>query len=123
MKYKTGDRFIIEIWNEVKPHGLYTVKGFNTLVFDDNGLDRLEQVQEHDGCKGCEYELRPVDDEHCSQCCHNYRLQWTPKKTVELQVGDEVVEHDYGIKAVVYAVTDYVYGMYKNERGAIVRDE
>ena len=64
-----------------------------------------------------------MDDEHCSQCCHNYRLQWTPKKTEEIQVGDEVVEHDYGIKAVVYAVTDYVYGMYKNERGAIVRDE
>ena len=45
-KYKVGDKFIIEI-----KHGIvdplygarYFIKGFNTLVFDDNGLDKLER--------------------------------------------------------------------------------
>lgn len=44
-KHKTGDKFVIEI--EAERLGdpiLYRIKGFNTLVFDDNGLDRLEQV-------------------------------------------------------------------------------
>ena len=100
MKYKAGDKFIIEIWNEVKPQGLYTIKGFNTLVFDDYGLGRLEQVHEHNGCWGCEYETKAVDDEHCSQCCYNYGLQWTPKKN-DIQVGDEVEKFGEGKGIVV----------------------
>ena len=49
-KYKTGDKFVIEIGSERLKVGdkeapiLYRIKGFNTLVFDDNGLGRLEQV-------------------------------------------------------------------------------
>lgn len=45
--YKEGDKFIIEIGHgTVDPlYGArYYIKGFNTLVFDDNGLERLEQV-------------------------------------------------------------------------------
>ena len=46
MKYNIGDKFVIEIENIALSHGepLYRIKGFNTLVFDDNGLDRLEKV-------------------------------------------------------------------------------
>lgn len=55
-KYKVGDKFIIEIEkiyeSSLKEIGvfeditepLYKIKGFNSLVFDKNGLDRLEEV-------------------------------------------------------------------------------
>lgn len=46
-KYKTGDRFVIELEKEVDP-GMFKVKGFNALVFDEIGLDRLAKV---DGSK------------------------------------------------------------------------
>ena len=45
-KYKVGDKFVIEIGHgTVDPlYGArYFIKGFNTLAFDDYGLDRLEQ--------------------------------------------------------------------------------
>ena len=55
-KYKVGDKFIIEIEKiyesslkgidvfEDMEEPLYKIKGFNSLVFDKNGLDRLEEV-------------------------------------------------------------------------------
>lgn len=44
-KYKVGDKFVIEIGAErLGDPILYRIKGFNALVFDDNGLDRLERV-------------------------------------------------------------------------------
>ena len=55
-KYKVGDKFIIEIEKiyesslkgidvlEDMTEPLYKIKGFNSLVFDKNGLDRLEKV-------------------------------------------------------------------------------
>lgn len=50
---KVGDKFIIEIgevfkgaWTDnVYVENLYRVKGFNSLVFDDNGLNRLEKYE------------------------------------------------------------------------------
>lgn len=50
--YKTGDRFVIEIEEEFTPKTgtrlrsntpdkLYRVKGFNSLIFDEYGLDKL----------------------------------------------------------------------------------
>lgn len=46
-KYKAGDKFIIEIEERVSvnadPKELYKIKGFNSLVFDEDGLDRLER--------------------------------------------------------------------------------
>ena len=45
-KYSVGQKFVIEIGHgTVDPlHGArYFIKGFNTLAFDDNGLDRLER--------------------------------------------------------------------------------
>ena len=56
-KYKVGDKFIIEIaevyenvlsgvdvFEAATSEPLYRIKGFNSLVFDKNGLDRLEEV-------------------------------------------------------------------------------
>ena len=58
-KYKVGDKFIIEIAEVYENvlsgiHGfkattsepLYRVKGFNSLVFDKNGLDKLEEIED-----------------------------------------------------------------------------
>lgn len=57
---KVGDKFVIEIGEVFKATGtymaygceeneyeenLYRVKGFNSLVFDDNGLNRLEKYE------------------------------------------------------------------------------
>lgn len=41
-KYKKGDKFIIELGEQVGD--LWRIKGFNALVFDDFGLDRLGQL-------------------------------------------------------------------------------
>lgn len=53
--YNVGDKFIIEIvesiigdannCEEISPR-LYRIKGFNALVFDEYGLDKLEKVNE-----------------------------------------------------------------------------
>lgn len=57
--YKVGDKFIIEIGEEYyykeptetieqinSPGILYRIKDFNSLVFDENGLDRLEKYED-----------------------------------------------------------------------------
>lgn len=47
-EYNVGDKFIVEIdsiYNDELKE-LYKVKGFNSLVFDDNGLDKLEKYDE-----------------------------------------------------------------------------
>lgn len=105
MKYKAGDKFIIEIESILDEQvGLYKVKGYNTLVFDDNGLDRLEQVwdQKKDWCDGCKYEFLSPGEEPCDRCCYNYKPKFEPKPE-EIQVGDEV-EHEDGRKGVVVKV-------------------
>lgn len=56
-KYKVGDKFIIEIaevyenvlsgvdvFESATSEPLYRIKGFNSLVFDKNGLDKLEEI-------------------------------------------------------------------------------
>ena len=52
MEYKKGDKFIIEIDSEylnpeigATPKYLYKIKGFNSLVFDKNGLDKLQKYE------------------------------------------------------------------------------
>ena len=53
-RYSVGDKFIIEI-GEVyngdisensNPKELYRIKGFRSLVFDNNGLDFLEKIED-----------------------------------------------------------------------------
>ena len=56
MKYKVGDKFLIEIGevysnglpfvDDNEPCTLYRIKGFKSLVFDENGLDKLEKLEE-----------------------------------------------------------------------------
>lgn len=59
MSYKVGDKFLIEIAEGIKGYGnnpeapdplnlpvLYRIKGFNALVFDKFGLDKLEKFEE-----------------------------------------------------------------------------
>lgn len=49
-KYKPGEKFVIEIAKEYNPTvgsgALYRIKGFNALMFDDYGLDKLEKYAE-----------------------------------------------------------------------------
>lgn len=78
---------------------LFKVKGFNTLVFDENGLSKLEKLEDvikeecdrarqegfkegkkdtdHDGCEGCEYEL--CDGDPCTTCKGSYVDKYKPK--------------------------------------------
>ena len=94
---------------------LWRVKGFNSLVLDEEGLSRLEElnsdyINEHfgdlqdtayqrgledgkaqaeRGCKGCEYEGKTGEHLPCEYCKNNFRSQWTAKSD-KIEVGDEV---------------------------------
>lgn len=50
MKHHVGDKFVIEIgetfYSDNDCRKLYSIKGFNALIFDENGLDRLEKLEE-----------------------------------------------------------------------------
>ena len=50
MKHHVGDKFVIEIgetfYSDNDCKKLYSIKGFNALIFDENGLDRLEKLEE-----------------------------------------------------------------------------
>ena len=48
---KVGDKFIIEIDSKMTRNGgrtLYGIKGFRSLVFDDEGIRRLDKVGAED---------------------------------------------------------------------------
>ena len=49
MKHHVGDKFVIEIgetfYSDNDCKKLYSIKGFNALIFDENGLDRLEKLE------------------------------------------------------------------------------
>lgn len=44
MKYNKGDKFVIEIEQKIEEAGLYKIKGFKSLVFDDYGLNQIGQM-------------------------------------------------------------------------------
>lgn len=51
VKHNKGDKFIIEIaerhthyTDKGKPYNVYRIKGFNTVMFDDYGLERFEKI-------------------------------------------------------------------------------
>lgn len=49
MNYRQGDKFLIEIDEPFMGDAgekLYRIKGFKSLVFDDNGLKKLERYKE-----------------------------------------------------------------------------
>lgn len=72
-KYFVGDKFVIEIghsyWSPTTG-SRYFIKGFDTLVFDDKGLERLEKYKAYKEprCRDCVYS--DVDGSHypCSIC-------------------------------------------------------
>lgn len=48
-KAKVGDKFIIEVdsvYKDTNNNELYKIKGFNSLVFDSNGIDKLVDYNE-----------------------------------------------------------------------------
>lgn len=123
---KVGEKYVIEIdktlvAREAEPLVTHTllakIKGFNSLVFDENGLSKLEKLEDvikeecdrareegfnagryaiekqgvevHDGCDGCEYELCDGEKPPCIKCKASYRDLYKPKSN-EIKVGDEV---------------------------------
>ena len=48
-KYKVGDKFMIEVAQVIEgaesKHPHYRIKGFDSLMFDDRGLDKLVQAE------------------------------------------------------------------------------
>ena len=95
-QYKEGDMFIIEIGSTYTGGGclaidgdsddpimLYKAKGFNSLVFDDNGLDKLEpynkNLKYNDGdlqvayASGKEYAFSLFKALYCDDTFRNYR--------------------------------------------------
>lgn len=54
MKYNVGDKFVIEIgetfYSDNDSRKLYSIKGFNALIFDENGLDKLKKLEKSEVC-------------------------------------------------------------------------
>ena len=60
MNYNVGDKFVIEIGevyssglpfaNDDEPSILYRIKGFNSLLLDENGLDKLKKLEKSEVC-------------------------------------------------------------------------
>lgn len=51
---KSGSKYIVEIEDvyvssdiDANPTHLYRIKGFNSLVFDETGLDKLKTLEEY----------------------------------------------------------------------------
>ena len=108
-------KYVIEIEDEPYVRrgkkALYMAKGFNSLVFDQFGLDKLTPLDKeldeayqkglHDGtarnengCVGCIYDNGRIDHSPCDYCCNAYSNQWLAKeKSDEIKVGDEVAFH------------------------------
>lgn len=74
MAYKVGGKFIIEIGGKyiredgyggfITENPLYHVKGFDSLVFDENGLNKLKNYNEE--CDGVR-RINDADREYCYQ--------------------------------------------------------
>ena len=100
-------------------YDVYKAKGFRSIVFDLNGLQKLEryeqqsayqkgyeaglaegrqQAEGHDGCQGCYYEPCGEDEEPCRSCKYRYASQYR-RSDDEIRVGDEVIVN--GLTGVV----------------------
>lgn len=77
-RYFQGDKFIIEIghasWSPTVGNR-YLIKGFDTLCFDDKGLDRLqkyvepiEEKEPEHSCEFCVYQQVNGNCYPCSMC-------------------------------------------------------
>lgn len=86
-KRKKGDKFVIEIaerhthyTDDGKAFNLYRIKGFNSLVLDDYGLDRLTELKENESMKPvyadlvCALTHSPQTCMTCGKCPSSVRL-------------------------------------------------
>ena len=107
---------------------LYRAKGFNALVFDEHGLDKLTpldkereeayqkgledgKARNENGCIGCRYDDGTTEHSPCNYCCNAYSNQWMAKeKTDKIVVGDEVKDRtdDCGVVTWIYGNDAYV---------------
>lgn len=80
---RIGDKFIIEIgaidWSPQRGHRFWA-KGFNTLCFDDNGIDKLKKYKEPPKevphtCENCKYRHHGKRYYPCSLCENNYDVE------------------------------------------------
>ena len=92
--YKVGDKFVIEIAENIKGYGndpeqedplnlpvLHRIKGFNSLVFDDFGLDKLQQIADFDGKMYTEDEL---EDDRAASYHEGLEDAWEAIKKIVL---------------------------------------
>lgn len=137
-KYNKGDKFIIELDEQVGD--LWKIKGFNALVFDDFGLDRLGQlvqgVDQFSYNKGADdawelvKKLFNMESESAVADAFNYKftntysvLGWLTYKAAaekvkawekeksEIRVGDVVKMHDGNMLLVTFIDGDSVRGI------------
>lgn len=77
--YHVGDKFIIEVGHHYwcpNVGNRYFIKGFDTLVFDDKGLDRLTKYKAPPqdpphSCEFCRYESVGIEEYPCILCDKN----------------------------------------------------
>lgn len=137
------------------PHGmdeLWRVKGFNSLVFDKNGLMRLEPLenvmagieakayqrgyeaglaegrrQAEDSCEGCANAEKPISALLCMTCRRRYpdKYQQAVEPDDEIRVGDEVIAAftDKSGTAVVTRVNNKKEAWYIYADGSIGYDD
>lgn len=101
-KYKVGDKFIIEIaevyenvlsgidvFEAATSEPIYRIKGFNSLVFDKNGLDKLEKSKEFLPIPYSEAYKKGMNDtwDIARELCKTGYSECTE------MFGDETVEH------------------------------
>lgn len=87
-----GDKFVIEVGHVYWSPDIgnkYFIKGFDTLVFDDKGLKRLEKYKEPPKetphtCEFCVYQNVGMDAYPCSRCDKNDEPQdmFQPKGSI-----------------------------------------
>ena len=140
--YKVGDKFIIEIaevyenvlsgidvFEAATSEPLYRIKGFNSLVFDKNGLDKLEKSKESlpipyseayetglNDAWAIARELSQTRYDECTEMFGDETVEYviksfTPlevkekmksyKKDKEIHIGDKVQDCDDNTKAIV----------------------
>ena len=74
-----GDKFVIEVGHVYWSPDIgnrYFIKGFNSLVFDDIGISRLEKYKEPPReiphtCEFCKYQYCPMENMPCVVCDKN----------------------------------------------------
>ena len=91
---KVGEKYIIEIEEVIRRNGapqIARVKGFNALVFDKYGLEKLE----------------PYDEEKVYRKGYEDGMKAMQEQDAEIKVGDEVI-FDNRVHAVVFKIVDNI---------------